>query len=512
MNEVLDILKRIRSQAGEPLTVGLSDEKISDFVAHDASLVAAIREAGEAFSALQADFSELLKKSEKEQAQAVQADFVNFYADDAINPYVSLAARGPWIVTTTGAVLHDNGGYGMLGLGHAPEAILEAMNQPHVMANVMTPSYSQLRFSRALRREVGQARADGCPYARFLAMNSGSEAVTVAARISDVNAKLETDPEGRHAGQAIKHLSLGGGFHGRTARPAHFSDSTRQTYRQHLASFRNRDDFWTVVPNDLDGLREVFARADKDNVFLEAFFLEPVMGEGDPGQAITPEFYRLARELTEQHGSLLLVDSIQAGLRAQGVLSIVDYPGFEKEAAPDMETWSKALNAGQYPLSVLAMSTRAAGLYRKGIYGNTMTANPRAMDVATAMLEAVTPELRDNIRQRGKEFLQKLEALASELDGPITKVQGTGLLFSCELSPQYKAFGADSTEEYMRRHGVGVIHGGERSLRFTPHFAIDEAQVNLVIDAVREAVLNGPRAQASAQASEPAQKKAGATG
>jgi acetylornithine/succinyldiaminopimelate/putrescine aminotransferase len=107
------------------------------------------------------------------------------------------------------------------------------------------------------------------------------------------------------------------------------------------------------------------------------------MGEGNPGMAITPEFYAEARRLTREHGSLMLVDSIQAGLRAHGVLSIIDYPGFEELEAPDMETYSKALNAGQYPLSVLAMNRFAAELYRKGVYGNTMTSNPRALDVAT---------------------------------------------------------------------------------------------------------------------------------
>ena len=64
------------------------------------------------------------------------------------------------------------------------------------------------------------------------------------------------------------------------------------------------------------------------------------------------------------------------------MLSIVDYPGFEGVEAPDMETYSKALNGGQYPLSVLAVNERAANLYRKGVYGNTMTTNPRAMDIA----------------------------------------------------------------------------------------------------------------------------------
>ncbi len=499
MTQLIEILKRIRENNGARATVGLPDETIVAFAERDEALVAAIQAADEAFSDLQSEFSDLIKQDELVQRDAVQADFVNFYPDDAVNPYLTLAARGPWIVTVSGAVLHDSGGYGMLGLGQAPAPVLEAMNRPHVMANIMTPSYSQLRFARALRREVGRARG-GCPYDRFLAMNSGSEAVTVAGRITDVNAKLATDPGAEQAGKPIKHLSLAGGFHGRTGEPAHFSDSSRATYKQYLASFRDADDLWTVVPNDLDGLRDVFARAERENVFLEAFFLEPVMGEGDPGMAIAPEFYRLAHKLIGEHGGLLLVDSIQAGLRAQGVLSIVDYPGFENEPAPDMETWSKALNAGQYPLSILAMNARAAGLYRKGIYGNTMTANPRAMDVATAVLESVTETLRKNIRARGTEFLDKLNKLATELDGPITKVQGTGLLFSCELSPEYKAFGADSTEEYLRKHGIGVIHGGERSLRFTPHFAITEAEVDLVIDAVRDAIVNGPRVEAESPA------------
>jgi acetylornithine/succinyldiaminopimelate/putrescine aminotransferase len=217
------------------------------------------------------------------------------------------------------------------------------------------------------------------------------------------------------------------------------------------------------------------------------------MGEGDPGRSVTPEFYATARELTRSHGSLFLVDSIQAGLRAHGVLSIVDYPGFEKLDPPDMETYSKALNGGQYPLSVLAVTDKTAALYKKGIYGNTMTANPRALDVACAALGLVTPELKANIRARGAEFLDKLGKLKNELPGLITKVQGTGLLFSCELAPEFKCFGAGSTEEWLREHGIGVIHGGVNSLRFTPTFMVTSAEVDLVVDAVKQALLHGPR-------------------
>src|SRR3546814_7607133 len=77
-------------------------------------------------------------------------------------------------------------------------------------------------------------------------------------------------------------------------------------------------------------------------------FLEPVMGEGDPGRSVPVDFYAAARELTKAHGSLLLVDSIQAGLRATGTLSVVDYPGFEGQEAPDMETYSKALRSEEH--------------------------------------------------------------------------------------------------------------------------------------------------------------------
>ncbi|TDR44066.1 L-lysine 6-transaminase precursor [Tahibacter aquaticus] len=497
--QLMTQLNDLRSAAGAVRTRGLDDATLQRFAATSPELVNAVAQAHARFLELKTALPELIDLDEAEQMRRVQADFINFYAEDAVNPYVALAADGPWVVTLKGAVLHDSGGYGMLGFGHAPKAVLDAMSQPQVMANVMTPSVAQLKLSSALKAVIGRDRAT-CPYTRFLCLNSGSESVSLACRIADVNAKLMTDAGGRYAGRAIKRLAVKGAFHGRTERPAVYSDSSRKTYAQHLASFRDESSLLTVEPYNVDQLRQVFADADKNGWFIEAMFLEPVMGEGDPGRSVTPEFYAAARELTEKHGSLFLVDSIQAGLRAHGVLSIVDYPGFEKLAPPDMETFSKALNAGQYPLSVLGVNERAAGLYKKGIYGNTMTTNPRAMDVAIAVLGLLTPAVQANIRDRGQQFLRKLEALKAELPGFITKVQGTGLLFSCELSAEFKCYGSNSTEEYMREQGFGVIHGGTNSLRFTPHFTITDAEVDLVVDGVRQALLNGPRKSADAKA------------
>ncbi|MFK8028844.1 MAG: aminotransferase class III-fold pyridoxal phosphate-dependent enzyme [Gammaproteobacteria bacterium] len=490
-----DLLLKIRARAtGARLTDGLSDEIVHRFLESDPSLATAISEAHLALEHLLETDPATVTADESDQVNFLQQGFTNFYADDAICPYIPLAAKGPWIITTMGAVVHDSGGYGMLGFGHAPDSVLEAMNQPHVMANIMTPSISQRNFIQAIQKELGNRHQDGNPFARYLCLNSGSESVSLAARLSDVNAKIHTDKDGRYEGRKIKILALDGAFHGRTDRPAQFSDSTLSTYSKHLASFRDADRLITTPPNDVEALEAVFAQANKDKVFIESFFIEPVMGEGNPGMGTTRAFYDRARALTKLHGSLLLVDSIQAGLRAQGCLSIVDYPGFEDCEAPDMETYSKALNAGQYPLSVLAITAETAELYRKGIYGNTMTSNPRALDVACAVLNEVDDSLRQNIIDRGAELLEKLHVLAEEVNGDMHKIQGTGLLASGELNPdKFKSYGANSTEEYLRKKGISVIHGGKNALRFTPHFRITSEEIDMMLAAVKDALINGPR-------------------
>ncbi len=490
---MLEQLAILRQFGGSALTTGLPDEVLLRFARMDSRLPEAVQAAVEEFNRLREEEPDLLAMDESAQITEIQAGFVNFYPEDAVNPYVALTARGPWVVTLKGAVVHDSAGYGMLGFGHAPESVLEAMDRKQVMANVMTPNISQKRLFEALRREIGHSRSGPCPMDRFLCLNSGSEAVSLAARISDINAKTMTDPGGRHASKQIRVASLRGGFHGRTDRPAQFSDSSRATYTRHLASFRDNDRLITVEPNDIEQLKQIFQWADGNNVFIEGFFFEPVMGEGNPGMSISREFYDTVRELTRAHGALMVVDSIQAGLRAHGVLSICDYPGFQDAEAPDMEVYSKSLNAGQYPLSVLGLSEEVAALYRKGIYGNTMTTNPRAMDVACAVLHGVTPALRRNIRERGQEFLDRFRDLQRELGDRITGVQGTGLLFSLELNSRlYKCYGSESTEEYLRMNGCNVIHGGQSSLRFTPYFGITSDEVELIVNATRSALLNGP--------------------
>ena len=499
----LAILKHLRDHTGPARCTGLDDATLERFLALDPDLGHAIEAAGRAFEALAAERPELVKLGEEEARARIQDGFVNFYSSGAVNPYVALAGKGAWVVTLHGAVVHDSGGYGMLGFGHAPEPVLAAMNQEHVMANIMTAHPSQQRFIEKLRAELGHARADGCPFDRFICMNSGSEAMSVATRIMDAHTKLVTAPGARHAGKPTAIVAIERAFHGRTYRPATFSDSTRPHYEKHLASFAHVPKTWTVPSNDVEALRATFARAEAEGVYIEAMFMEPVQGEGAPGNAVTREYYDAARELTLAHDSFLVVDAIQAGLRTTGALSLVDYPGFEDCSPPDMESWSKALNAGQYPLSVLGLTERAADAYVTGIYGNTMTTNPRCLDVACAVLDMVTDEVRANIREQGDRFLDDLEALRAEFPDLITEVHGTGLLFCCELHPERAtSVGPGSAEERCRMRGIGIIHGGRNALRFTPHFRITTAERELMMGVLREVLteIHAEQTQAVEQA------------
>ena len=171
----------------------------------------------------------------------MQAGFVNFYAEDAVNPYVALAARGPWVVTLKGAVLHDSGGYGMLGFGHTPEAVLDAMAKPQVMANIMTPSLSQLRFDRALRKR-DRPHARRLPVREVPVPELGLRSRCRWPRASPTSTpSCMTDPGARHAGRTIKRLVVKGASTAAPSARRCIRIPRRKTYVQHLASFRGED-------------------------------------------------------------------------------------------------------------------------------------------------------------------------------------------------------------------------------------------------------------------------------
>jgi acetylornithine/succinyldiaminopimelate/putrescine aminotransferase len=475
-SKVLYQLNQIRVHTGDALSVGLSDEQIKSHL-HKLDLITAIDSAYNLFLALDSEQRELLLKPEAEILDLVQSDIINFYDKGSRSPYLPLAAKGAWIVSCYGAVIYDSGGYGMMGFGHNPDFLSFVLGTSQVMANIKTPNLVQLELSKILKEKIGFKRGY-CPFTKFIFMNSGSEAMLVATRISDVKCNQELE---KNSFCKTVFISLKGSFHGRTCRPAKASDSCIKSYKN-LASFKNDDSLWTVSPNSSSELKMLFDKAFNEGVRVEAIMMEPVMGEGNPGLAITPEFYNTARELTIQHDTFLIVDSIQAGLRTHGVLSIVDYPGFEGLAEPDMETFSKAINAGQYPTSILAINKRAENCFLTGIYGNTMTANPRALLISKKVLEQCNEDLSLKIKNSGSYFLNKFFELKIKHPNKISKVQGTGLIISLEFYDHIKVYGFNSLEEKLRRVGINIIHGGKNSLRFTPVFDVSHDEIDLITE------------------------------
>jgi hypothetical protein len=56
------------------------------------------------------------------------------------------------------------------------------------------------------------------------------------------------------------------------------------------------------------------------------------------------------------------------------------------------------------------------------------------------------------------------------------------------LHPSIEVVGYEGIETWLRKNGLGVIHGGENSLRFTPHFGITREEVALLVDLVRQGI------------------------
>ena len=404
----------------------------------------------------------------REERLKLQKGYLNFYGEDATSPYIPLGSSGPWIVTNENSVVYDVGGYGMLGFGHNDKDTLEALSKPQTMANIMTPSYSQQRFHQLFQKETNHR------YNKIVCLNSGSEANTFAYRLSNAHKCLNP-----------VLVCLEDSFHGRTEAPSLLSNSCMSVYRKYLWDYKNHSmstnlynkSIYTVKPNSLKSLEDTFNKIKERKEYPELTIFEPVMGEGRPGLAITPEFYAKMRKLTKDAGGLLLADSVQSGFRCNGVLSIMDYPKFGKFDPPDMETFSKALNGGQYPFSVLAMTDRASRYYKEGLYGNTMTSNPRALEVASTILKKMTPDVKKNIVDQGNYFFSMINKLGNKYDF-IKDVGGTGLLLSIFLDK--KRITNMEAEMALRLRGLNVIHGGSNSLRFTPWFLINKEEIDMI--------------------------------
>ncbi len=296
-------------------------------------------------------------------------------------------------------------GIAVNALGHAHPDLVAAIQDQAARAvhfsNFFT-SVPQIELAERLL-ELADAPAGSAVFFG----NSGTEALEAAIKLS------------RRTGR-VRMLAVEGAFHGR---------STGAVALTHKEAYRAP--FEPLIPGvehlpwgDEVALKQVFA--DDHDRQIAAVFLEPVQGEAGV-IPIEPGYLRLARDLTREHGALLILDEVQSGIGRTGWWFAFQRYG----VLPDAFTLAKGL-AGGVPIGALVtIGPETTGLLTAGQHGSTFGGNPLACAAALAVLRVIE---RDNVMAHatyvGEHIVREVAALGHPDLGP---VRGTGLLLGIPL-------------------------------------------------------------------------------
>ena len=322
------------------------------------------------------------------------------------HPLVMRSASGAHIEDLDGHRYVDfTLGYGSLLAGHSHPAVRRAVAGQLDRGTLFVSPCEDNRL-------VGELLADrfGLPQWRFT--NSGTEATLDAIRV----ARTVT---GRH-----RIVKVEGGYHGHhdavlvstkpardAAGPAHAPNAVPATGGLPPGVLGDT----TVVPfNDADALARALAPCD-----VACFIVEPVMqniGICPPARG----YLDAIRELTRQHGTLLLFDEVKTGITA----------GWEGAArgfgvVPDLLALGKSIGGG-LPLGAFGGSEACMDAISSGdvLHVGTFNGNPLSMAAARVMLEEIaTREETDRIIARNTRFIADCQALLTIHGMPAHTVQ-----------------------------------------------------------------------------------------
>jgi len=164
---------------------------------------------------------------------------------------------------------------------------------------------------------------------------------------------------------------------------------------------------------------------------------------------------------------LLIADEIQCGLGRTG-----RYFAYQKfSSKPDIALVAKPLAAG-LPLGAILTSEAVAARVSPGVHGTTFGGGPLICATALEFLKIVDEtKVLANIRERGAEMRQGLEALAKKFDF-VREVRGEGLILGVELSIN----GASLVTSALQR-GLLINCTHDFTIRLLPTFLISKAEV-----------------------------------
>ncbi|CAN5285269.1 acetylornithine transaminase [soil metagenome] len=337
-------------------------------------------------------------------------------------------------------------GIAVNSLGHAHPVLVEAVTkQINTLAHVSNyfSTRPQLALAERLKRITG-AGAEGRAYF----CNSGAEANEAAFKL----ARLNSSPTRKTI------VALKNSFHGRTMGALALTGKPEMQ-----APFLPMPGGVVHIDTTFEALEATI----DDTV--AALFVEPIKGEA--GVIDLPQGYLArARELTEKHGVLLILDEIQTGIGRTGRWFAYELAGIK----PDAVTIAKGM-AGGVPIGSLVTFGWASELFRRGMHGSTFGGNPLATAAANAVLEEIEDkDLVGNAERRGAQLRSRI----AELDSPlIGEIRGHGLLIGLGLTEpvalQLAAAAMDA--------GLIINAANESSIRMAPPLIIRDLEVDAFI-------------------------------
>ncbi|GAA3622590.1 acetylornithine transaminase [Microbacterium awajiense] len=334
-------------------------------------------------------------------------------------------------------------GIAVTSLGHAHPVFVEAISQQaatlaHVSNYFATPP--QLRLAARLKRLAGTGETG-----RVYFGNSGAEANEAAFKLARLHGGAERP----------RILALTDAFHGRTMGTLALTGKASM-----------QEPFLPMTPGVEFLETSVAALESAIDDRVAALIVEPIKGEA--GVIDLPQGYlRAARELTERHGALLIVDEIQTGAGRTGAWFAFQHAGI----TPDAITVAKGIGGG-FPIGALITFGEASELFYPGTHGSTFGGNALGTAVADAVLaEIERADLLANAIERGAQ----LRAAIDGLDSPIVDgCRGRGLLIGVALRhPVAKAVVAAAQE-----HGLIINAPNDATIRLVPALNIGDVEVD----------------------------------
>ena len=321
--------------------------------------------------------------------------------------------EGSWLITRDGRRYLDySSGIGVTNTGHAHPRVAAAIAAQaakliHGQQNIVYHEPG-LRLYERLQHVL-----PGGPWQAFLS-NSGAEAVEASVKLARV-------ATGRPAILAFRY-----GYHGRTAQTMALT-TAKDVYRGAFEPLPGSI-YHTAYPYCYRAPGGAHApdactcdwEAQLDLTFhqliypdrVAAVIIEPVLGEG--GYVVPPPgFLPRLREITRQHGILLIADEVQTGFGRTGEMFAVQHWAVE----PDILVMAKGIASG-LPLSGILARPEVMAAWKPGTHGGTYGGNVVSCAAANATLDVIEDEgLVANARERGAQFLAGLRELAGRLPG-----------------------------------------------------------------------------------------------